>query len=61
MKKIFWAAMFALCVISMSAQTTDDDERVRQRIQTAVMNVYDNALAENPDVCGSCGCMRHLP
>lgn len=49
MKKIFWAAMFALCVISMSAQTTDDDERVRQRIQTAVMNVYDNALAENPD------------
>ena len=41
--------MFALCVISMSAQTTDDDERVRQRIQTAVMNVYDNALAENPD------------
>ncbi|MBR5727439.1 MAG: tetratricopeptide repeat protein [Muribaculaceae bacterium] len=49
MKKFFWAAMFALCVISMSAQTTDDDERVRQRIQTAVMNVYDNALAENPD------------
>ena len=41
--------MLALCVISMSAQTTDDDERVRQRIQTAVMNVYDNALAENPD------------
>lgn len=41
--------MFALCVISMSAQTVDDDERVRQRIQTAVMNVYDNALAENPD------------
>lgn len=49
MKKFFWAAMFALCVITMSAQTTDDDERVRQRIQTAVMNVYDNALAENPD------------
>lgn len=49
MKKFFWAAMFALCVISMSAQTVDDDERVRQRIQTAVMNVYDNALAENPD------------
>lgn len=49
MKKFIWAAMFALCVISMSAQTTDDDERVRQRIQTAVMNVYDNALAENPD------------
>ena len=49
MKKFFWAAMLALCVISMSAQTTDDDERVRQRIQTAVMNVYDNALAENPD------------
>jgi tetratricopeptide (TPR) repeat protein len=49
MKKFFWATMLALCVISMSAQTTDDDERVRQRIQTAVMNVYDNALAENPD------------
>ena len=41
--------MLALCVIEMSAQTAADDERVRQRIQTAVMEVYDKAVAENPN------------
>ena len=41
--------MLALCVIQLSAQTADDDERVRQRIQTAVMEVYDKAVAENPE------------
>ena len=40
--------MFALCVIQMSAQTAADDERVRQRIQTAVMEVYDKALTDKP-------------
>lgn len=49
MKKILWAALLALCVIQLSAQTAADDERVRQRIQTAVMEVYDKAVAENPN------------
>lgn len=49
MKKILWAALLALCVIQMSAQTADDDDRVRQRIKTAVMEVYDKHLAETPN------------
>lgn len=49
MKRFMWAAMLALSVILVSAQTTADDERVRQRIQTAVMDVYDKAVAENPN------------
>ena len=49
MKKMLWAALLALCVIQLSAQTAADDERVRQRIQTAVMEVYDKAVAENPN------------
>ena len=49
MKRILWAAVLALCVIQLSAQTADDDERVRRRIQTAVMEVYDKAVAQNPN------------
>lgn len=49
MRRILWAALLALCVIQVSAQTAADDERVRQRIKTAVMDVYDKAVAENPD------------
>ena len=48
-KKILWAALFALCIIQVSAQTDADDQRVRQRIQTAVMEVYDKAVNANPD------------
>lgn len=48
MKKILWAILIALCAIQVSAQTAADDERVRQRIQTAVMDVYNKALAQKP-------------
>ncbi|MBR1883157.1 MAG: tetratricopeptide repeat protein [Muribaculaceae bacterium] len=47
-KKFLWAVLIALCAIQAVAQTADDDARVRQRVQAAVIKVYDEALEKKP-------------
>lgn len=53
MKKIQqWLLLLLLAIVAtnMSAQTTaDEDEALRQRINAAVMGVYNDHLAKNPD------------
>lgn len=47
--RFFTICLLAAACLTVNAQNDDEDARLRQKMQAAVMKVYDDHLAQNPD------------